>query len=268
VAALQAELGGLPGAIVAFSGGVDSTMLLHAAREALGARVVAVTADSPSLPRAELQDACALARVLGVRHEILATAELERDEYRRNGADRCYFCKNELFDAIAARMAELVPEPWPVLYGAIADDAGDHRPGAAAATERGVLAPIRAFTKEEVRRYSREHRLPTADKPSLACLASRVPYGTAIDAAMLATIEAAERALHALGYRQVRVRHHGAVARIEIPEAEFDRALRERAAIVDGVRAAGYRYVALDLSGYRSGAMNEVLGAGERTSAD
>lgn len=256
---LHRELTELPGAIVAFSGGVDSTMLLHAARGDLGDRVVAVTADSPSLPRAELVAASAFAAQLGVRHAVLPTHELQREGYRRNAADRCYFCKTELFESIAGRMRELADGSWPVLYGAIADDGGDHRPGTAAALEHGVLAPLRAFSKAEVRRYSREHGLPTADKPSFACLSSRVPYGTPIDAALLSRIELAEGVLRELGYRQFRVRHHGVMARVELGESELQRALVDREAIVAGIRSAGYTYVALDLVGYRSGSMNEVL---------
>ena len=179
VAALHARLAALPGVIVAFSGGVDSTMLLQAALEALGReRVVAVTADSPSFPRAEKEEALALARNLGVPHEILPTAELAVEGYRRNAPDRCYFCKAELFGQIARRIRARDLPDWPILHGATGDDRLDHRPGARAAREQGVLAPLAeaGLRKEEIRRYSRERGLPTADKPSFACLASRFPY--------------------------------------------------------------------------------------------
>jgi uncharacterized protein len=264
VAALAAGLRPLPGAVVAFSGGVDSTMLLHACRAALGERLVAVTADSPSLPRTELEQARELAAAIGARHVVLPTRELEREGYRRNAGDRCYHCKHELFLAVAEHRDGIGPADWPVLYGAIVDDLGDHRPGQRAAAEHGVLAPLvdAGFTKQDVRRYSREQGLPTADKPSLACLSSRVPYGTAIDAALLQRIERAEQGLRELGLRQFRVRHHGDVARIEVAPDELERAFALRQESWAAVRAAGYRFVALDLLGYRSGALNELLAGG------
>lgn len=261
VVRLHTRLAALPGAVVAFSGGVDSTALLHACGQALGERVVAVTADSPSLPRAELAATRELAARIGVRHVVLATHELERPGYRANAGDRCYHCKHELFTAVAQQRSAIAPADWPVLYGAITDDLGDHRPGQRAAREHGVLAPLvdAGFAKVDVRRYSREAGLPTADKPSLACLASRVPYGTEVDAAVLARIERAEAALQALGLRQFRVRHHDQVARIEVAPDELPAAFAERLAIGAAVKAAGYAFVALDVFGYRQGSMNEVL---------
>jgi uncharacterized protein len=259
-AALDARLRSLPGALVAFSGGVDSSMLLHACRAALGDRVLAVTADSPSLPRVELEDARRLAAALGIEHRVLETAELARPGYRENGRDRCYFCKTELFAAIAAELTALAGA-WPVLYGAMADDVGDHRPGARAAAEHGVLAPLleAGLDKASIRRYSRHHGLPTADKPSFACLASRIPYGTPVSAAVLSQLERAEQVLRDLGYRQYRVRHHGDVARVEILPEEFARAIGpDREVLIAGIRAAGYQYVSLDLGGYRTGSMNET----------
>ncbi|HEB54107.1 MAG TPA: hypothetical protein ENI87_12715, partial [bacterium] len=201
LADLRARLASLPGAVVAFSAGADSTMLLHACRAALGDRVVAVTADSPSLPRSELAAAERLARELSVRHVVLPTDELQRPGYRANGGDRCYHCKQELFVTVAERRAEIAPADWVVVYGQITDDLGDHRPGQRAAREHGVLAPLCAagFGKDDVRRYSREVGLATADKPSSACLSSRVPYGTAIDRAVLQRIENAEALLRARG---------------------------------------------------------------------
>lgn len=259
IAALHASLADLPGAVVAFSGGVDSAMLLHACQAALGANVLAVTADSASLPRAELDEARAFTAAFGIEHRVLPTDELEREGYRRNAPDRCYFCKTELFETIASRLRGM--SEWPVLYGAIADDASDHRPGAKAAAEHAVLAPLAdaELSKDDVRRYSREHGLPTSAKPAFACLASRVPYGTEIDRALLQQLEAAEAVLRDLGYRQYRVRHHGAVARIELDPEELPRAIEERDRIVTGLRAAGYAYVALDLAGYRTGSLNETL---------
>ena len=261
---LDARLRALPGAVVAFSGGVDSSALLHACARVLGARVLAVTADSPSLPRVELDDARALASVLGVRHLVVKTRELARHAYRRNDADRCYHCKTELFAVIESELRGLPEAAWPVLYGAIGDDLTDHRPGARAAAEHGVRAPLAeaGWRKEEVRAYCRTHGLSVAEKPSFACLASRVPYGTAVDAGVLGRVEAAEAVLRALGYAQFRVRHHGDVARVELrPEDIARAAARDRERIALGIRAAGYAYVALDLIGYRTGSLNEVLAA-------
>lgn len=257
--ALRGRLSALPGAVVAFSGGVDSTMLLHACHAALGERTVAVTADSPSLPRAELDEARELARGIGARHVVLPTRELEREDYRKNAPDRCYHCKKELFVTVAQRRAEVGPADWPVVYGAILDDLGDHRPGQQAAKEHGVLAPLldAGFSKLDVRRYSREVGLETADKPSFACLSSRVPHGTAIDAGLLAQVEAAEAVLRRLGFGQFRVRHHGDLARLEVAPAELPRALEQREPIAAGLKQAGYRHVTLDLLGYRQGSWHE-----------
>lgn len=264
LAELRTALAALPGAVVAFSGGVDSTALLHACHQELGERVVAVTADSPSLPRAELADAEDLARSLGVRHVVLPTHELEHAGYRANAGDRCYFCKKELFVTVAQQRAAIAPAAWPVVYGAITDDLGDHRPGQRAAAEHGVLAPLvdAGFGKADVRRYSREHGLRTADKPSFACLSSRVPYGTPIDAAVLQRIERAEAVLREHGFHQFRVRHHDRLARIEVGTDELPRAFALREQLGTAIKAAGYLFVALDVFGYRSGAMNDLLPGG------
>ncbi|MBK8100860.1 MAG: ATP-dependent sacrificial sulfur transferase LarE [Planctomycetes bacterium] len=261
IAALQERLAGLPGAIVAFSGGVDSTALLQACKAALGDRVVAVTADSPSMPRAELAETRALAARIGVRHVVLPTQELLQSGYRRNAGDRCYYCKKELFTTVAARRADVAPADWVVVYGAIVDDLGDHRPGQRAAAEFAVQAPLvdAGFGKADVRALCRAAGLPNADKPAMACLSSRVPYGTPIDAPMLTQIERAEQAVRALGLRQVRVRHHDQLARVEVAVDELEQAFAQREAIGKAVRAAGYTWVALDVFGYRSGALNEVL---------
>jgi pyridinium-3,5-biscarboxylic acid mononucleotide sulfurtransferase len=261
LAHLREQLLALPGVVVAFSAGVDSTALLHASYSVLKDDVVAVTADSPSLPRSELQEAQQLAAAIGVRHVVVATDELSRSGYRDNAGDRCYHCKQELFVTVAERRSGIAPADWPVVYGAITDDLGDHRPGQVAAAEHGVLAPLLSagFSKEDVRRYSRDAALPNAEKPSFACLSSRVPYGTAIDRAMLGQIEQAEAMLRAHGFRQFRVRHHGDVARIEVAPDEMARAFELREVIGRDVQAAGYAFVAIDTFGYRSGAMNRML---------
>ena len=258
---LRRQLGSLQGAVVAFSAGVDSTALLHACREALGDRVVAVTADSPSLPRSELQEARELAGAIGVRHVVLETDELARDGYRANAGDRCYHCKKELFVQVAARRAGIAPDDWVVVYGAITDDLGDHRPGQQAAREHGVAAPLvdAGFAKDDVRRYARDAGLSVADKPSFACLSSRVPYGTAIDREMLAQIERAEAVLRAHGFRQFRVRHHERLARVEVGQDELERAFAMREVLGRDLQACGYTFVALDVFGYRTGAMNQML---------
>ncbi len=261
LAHLLEQLVGLPGAVVAFSGGVDSTALLHACHATLGDRVVAVTADSPSLPRAELKEAQSLAKDIGSRHVVLPTDELARAGYRENAGDRCYHCKKELFVKVAEQRGSIAPPDWVVVYGAITDDLGDHRPGQVAAAEHGVLAPLidSGMGKDDVRRYSRDAGLDTAEKPSFACLSSRVPYGTAIDRELLAKIESAEAILRAHGFRQFRVRHHGDLARIEVAPEEIERAFQMREALGRNVQAVGYKFVALDAFGYRSGAMNVLL---------
>ncbi len=255
----------MPGAVVAFSGGVDSSMLLHACVAWLGVdRVLAVTARSASLPAVEEASCVRVAREVGARHRFVETHELAREGYRRNSADRCYFCKTELFIVLAGELSASVASEWPVLYGQNMDDKGDHRPGARAAEEHAVVAPLAeaGLTKDDIRRYSREHGLSTAEKPSFACLASRIPYGTEVHAGILEQLERAENVLRAQGFRQFRVRHHDTVARVELPTAELARAVDLREELTAGIRRAGYTYVALDLAGFRSGSMNEVLAAG------
>lgn len=261
LARLREQLSVLPGAVVAFSAGVDSTALLHACCEVLGARVVAVTADSPSLPRSELQEARELAAALGARHVVLQTDELAREGYRQNAGDRCYHCKKELFVRVAEQRDEIAPDGWPVVYGAIVDDLGDHRPGQVAAEEHDVLAPLvdAGFGKDDVRRYARAAGLSVAEKPSFACLSSRVPYGDQIDRETLGQIERAEAVLRARGLRQFRVRHHDRLARVEVAPDELASAFELREELGRDLQACGYTFVALDVFGYRSGAMNATL---------
>lgn len=248
--------------VVAYSGGVDSTLLLKIAHDELGAAAVAVTADSPSFPRAELAAAQALAADLGVRHVCLPTPEGADPRYRANTPDRCYICKTHILDALLAFAASNGSRN--VVDGSNADDLGDTRPGQRALSEHGVRSPLQelGLTKAEVRTLSRTLGLPNWDKPASACLASRVPYGIPISGEMLAQIERAEDYLHERGFRQLRVRHHGAVARLELEPADFPAALAAREAIAAALRGLGFTYVALDLGGFRSGSMNEVLSHG------
>jgi pyridinium-3,5-biscarboxylic acid mononucleotide sulfurtransferase len=255
---LLAQFDGVPGAVVAFSGGADSSLVLAVAVQALGAgRVVAATATSPTYLDEELTAAREVAAVLGVEHLVLETREFDDPRFVENSQERCYWCKSGLLDAlleVAEHRGACVAD------GANADDAGDHRPGMKAAAERGVLQPLLAagVTKAEVRRLARELGLPTWDAPQQACLASRIPYGDAITPDKLAAVAAVERALHELGFRQCRARHHGDVARLEIEPGELQRALELRDEISRRVHAAGFPYVTLDLDGFRSGSMNEA----------
>ncbi|WP_338203805.1 ATP-dependent sacrificial sulfur transferase LarE [Candidatus Nephthysia bennettiae] len=247
----------LGSALVAFSGGVDSTLLLKLSLEELGPeRAVAALASSPAYPEEEQAEARALARSLGARLCEVETAEVELESYRRNNADRCFHCKEELFSTLEPLQRSLGLAH--LAYGATADDAGDHRPGHGSAVRRGVRFPLleAGMGKSEIRAAARRLGLPNWDKPSFACLSSRIPYGTEVTVPALRQIEAAEAAVKALGFRQVRVRHHGDVARIEVDQQEMERALACRQELLAGVRAAGYAFVALDLEGYATGALN------------
>jgi len=247
--------------IVAYSGGVDSTYLTKAAHVALGDKALAVIARSPSLAQAEMEEAARIAQIIGIRLHIVDTEELENPDYAANSPNRCYFCKSELFTRLKPLAQELGYEH--IVYGAMADDRGDFRPGQKAAREHQVRAPLDEvdLTKEEIRYLSRKWDLPTWNKPSFACLSSRFAYGSQITLEKLRTVEAAEQFLRENGFRQFRVRHHDAIARIEIPVEEmprlFEGDLRDR--LLACFKELGYQYITLDLAGFRSGSMNEVL---------
>jgi uncharacterized protein len=246
-------------AVVAFSGGVDSTLVAAAAADALGERALAITGLSPSIPASEVAEARELAGLIGIAHETIETAELERAGYIENSPQRCYYCKTELYGLLAeqgrARGFAFVVD------GCNVDDLGDHRPGRVAAAEHGVRSPLieAGLTKAEIRALSRERGLPTWDKPAMACLSSRIPYGTPVTVEALERIGAAEAFLRSLGLRQLRVRHHDAVARIEVEPQDMDGLVAHRDEIVARLKELGYRYVTLDLAGFRSGSMNEAL---------
>lgn len=248
--------------LVAFSGGVDSTFLLKVAHDELGDKAVALTASSATYPTSEIEAAEALADDLHVRLISIHTDELDKPEFTENSPDRCYYCKLELFGKLK-EIADAEGLKW-VAHGANVDDLGDYRPGQRAAQELGARAPLQeaGFTKSEIRELSHELGLPTWDKPSLACLASRMPYGTAITPKTLTQVGLAEDFLHGLGFRQLRVRHHDNIARIEIEPEQMPRLLELREQIAARFKELGYLYVTMDIEGYRTGSMNAVLGNG------
>lgn len=253
----------LESVIVAYSGGIDSAFLAYAAHAILGSRMLAVTADSPSLPRAQLSDAAAFAAECGIPWRAVQTHELERESYAANGPDRCFHCKDELFTTLER---ELESSGFQALaYGLNGDDRRDFRPGHKAAAMHRVTAPLAeaGLSKADVRALARQAELRLWDKPASACLSSRVEYGRRVTPEVLRMIEGAEEALHRLGFQRLRVRHHGTIARIELAEEEMAMAmdpstLKRMAA---AVRTAGFRYVTLDCEGYRTGSMNEILPA-------
>jgi pyridinium-3,5-biscarboxylic acid mononucleotide sulfurtransferase len=244
--------------LVAYSGGVDSTLLLKLALEELPGRTVAVLASSPAYPESEQEEARALARQLGAELVEVDTSEVELEAYVRNNPDRCFHCKEELFDTLEPVREKL--ELATLAYGATADDAGDHRPGHASAVKRGVRFPLleAGLGKAEIRLAARSLGLPNWNKPSFACLSSRIPHGTAVTVDALRQIERAEAVVKSLGFAQVRVRHHGEIARVEVEPDEVERLFEQREAVVAGLKGAGYTFVALDLEGYSTGSLNRT----------
>ena len=247
--------------MIAFSGGVDSSYLAWAAHRALGADSLSVTAVSPSYPESHRAVAEKIVADFGLLHRFVETHEMERAAYRANASDRCYHCKSELFETLGALARTLHFDQ--IAYGINTDDTRDFRPGHRAADEHDVLAPFLdvGLSKQEIRELSRAAGLPTADLPASACLSSRLPYGTEVTVERLSQVEEGEERLRALGFRQVRLRHHGELARVEIDPAELPHALDPEMAkrMVAALKPLGFRYVSLDLEGYRLGSLNEVL---------
>jgi pyridinium-3,5-biscarboxylic acid mononucleotide sulfurtransferase len=258
---LRAILRELDRVLVAYSGGVDSAFLLKVAVDTLGDRVLAVTARSDSYAEGELEDAKRVATEIGAQHLVVDTHEMENEAYLANPSNRCYFCKAELWDTLGP--IALGRGITALVDGFNVDDVGDFRPGAKAARERGVRSPLReaGLGKQDIRALSRELGLSTWDKPALACLSSRVPYGESIDREKLSQIDRAERLLRELGFRQVRVRHHGQIARIELPAEDIARFVGEglAAPVSRRIKELGFQFVTLDLEGYRTGSLNETL---------
>ncbi|MBM3796624.1 MAG: ATP-dependent sacrificial sulfur transferase LarE [Acidobacteria bacterium] len=247
--------------LVAYSGGTDSAYLAWAAHQVLGDRAVAITADSPSIPESHKRDAAEYARVCGFRHELIPTFEFDNPDYVKNDKDRCFHCKEELFNRLDEIAAERGVEN--IIYGVNKDDLGDYRPGQSAAKIHQVKAPLvdAGMSKAEIRELSRRAGLPFWDRPAAACLSSRIPYGTPVTVETIKTIETGEEAIKALGFRQFRVRFHGELVRIEIAREELERALSlEMAGKLTAIfKPLGFHYVTMDLEGYRQGSLNAVL---------
>jgi pyridinium-3,5-biscarboxylic acid mononucleotide sulfurtransferase len=264
-ARLAEVIAGYGSALVCFSGGVDSTLLLRVTHDVLGARCHALTAVSITMAASERRGAIELAAGIGAALEVIDSHELERPGFAQNPTDRCYHCKAELLELARPRADALGLRE--VLLGTNLDDLGDHRPGLRAADERGARHPLvdAGFTKADVRTLSRALGLPTWDKPQLACLSSRFPYGTEITPERLQRVDAFEDGLRALGFRQLRVRYHGDVARLELEPAAMPLAIESRDAIVTLGRASGFTFIALDLAGFASGSLNQLIGIRKRT---
>jgi pyridinium-3,5-biscarboxylic acid mononucleotide sulfurtransferase len=261
--ALESRLGQISQLMVAYSGGVDSAFLAATAHRVLGDRMLAVLADSPSLARRDMEQAITFAQFLGMPLRVIQTEELDKPEYQRNDANRCFHCKSELFAGMEALGAELGFTH--IAYGMNADDTRDYRPGQRAAKEHEVLAPLAeaAMTKADVRLLSRAAGYDLWDRPAAPCLSSRVEYGRAVTREVLSQVERAEECMRQLGFREFRVRHHGELARVEIARIEMPRALTMETldAITAALRACGYQYVTLDTTGFRSGSLNALLPA-------